>query len=76
MAAATKRPVFWHQIQGHADNHNYKLDDDGTQRCHLCGAVEEISSRADVDERTLRAAAHLVHAVREHYDTTIEEWNA
>lgn len=75
--ASKKKAVLWHQVTGrHPDNHTYRLAADGTQRCHLCGEVEDVRLRPGVDERTQRAAAHLVHAVREHPDVTIEEWEA
>jgi hypothetical protein len=56
-------------------NHNYVLFSDGTQRCHLCNEVEPPLRRPSGDERTDRAAMHMVHKVRAHLATTAKEWN-
>jgi hypothetical protein len=65
-------PRWWAALP---DNRNYVLDGDGTQRCHLCGEVEPPLRASSGDERTDRAAMHLVHGVRAHLDVTAEEWN-
>jgi hypothetical protein len=56
------------------DNHNYVINETGEQRCHLCGVLEPPLREPTGDERTDRAAMHLVHGVREHLDLTLEEW--
>lgn len=71
-----KRPMLWWAMPGRPDNHNYVLGPSGTQRCHLCSAVEPPLRVSSGDERTDRAAMHLVHGVREHLDVTEKEWSA
>lgn len=64
----------WWSAPGIPNNHGYKLGADGTQRCHLCGEVEVPLRAPTGDDRTARAAAHLVHGVRAHLDATPEDW--
>ena len=66
----------WWSAPGIPDNHNYELDLDGVQICHLCGEVEPPLRVPTGDERTDRAAMHLVHGVRAHLDVTAKEWSA
>jgi len=65
----------WWAAPGAVDNHTYTLEVGGTQRCHLCGKVEQPLRKPTGDERTDRAAMHLVHGVLWHLDATAAEWN-
>lgn len=65
----------WWAVAGGPDNHNYALTVDGTQRCRLCGEVEPPLRHPTGDERTDRAAMHLVHGVRAHLNATAKEWS-
>lgn len=76
-------PKLWWAAAGFPDNHNYVLVPGvGTtaqggvaQLCHLCGEVEPPLRVSTRDERTDRAAMHLVHGVRFHLNATTEEWS-
>jgi len=58
------------------NNHNYLLvGSPATQLCHLCHAIEPRLQVSFGDERTDRAAMHMVHKVREHLHTSAKEWN-
>lgn len=70
----------WWAAPGDASNHNYVLRlndylDRLEQFCHLCGELEPPLRQPTGDERTDRAAMHLVHGVRAHLNTTAKEWN-
>jgi hypothetical protein len=65
----------WWATPGLPDNHNYVLRPDGSQACHLCSEIEPPLRVPTGDERTDRAAAHLVHGVRAHLDVTAKEWS-
>lgn len=45
------------------------------QCCHLCSEIEPPLRHPSGDERTDRAAMHMVHKVRAHLNTTAKEWN-
>lgn len=70
----TKPEPRWWAGAGFPNNHNYVLKG-GQQFCHLCGAVEPPLRQPSGDERTDRAAMHLVHGVTAHLNTTAKEWN-
>lgn len=65
----------WWAAPGLPDNHNYVLGLGGRQLCHLCGELELPLRQPSGDERTDRAAMHLVHGVTAHLDATAKEWN-
>jgi hypothetical protein len=74
--ATTKPEPRWWAAVGGVDNHTYKVDAKGVQRCHMCGEVEPPLAKPGKDERTNRAAMHMVHGVKAHLNTTVKEWNA
>ena len=82
------KTIKWWAAAGVIDNHNYvgswvvelgaPLGQPAhwVQCCHLCGEIEPPLRQPTGDERTDRAAMHLVHGVTAHLDATAEEWNA
>lgn len=64
----------WWAAPGVPDNHNYAIGP--AQICHLCGEIEPPLRVPTGDDRTDRAAMHLVHGVRAHLDVTAKEWSA
>lgn len=55
------------------DNHNYDIGP--AQICHICSEIEPSLRHPTGDERTDRAAMHMVHKVRAHLHATTREWN-
>lgn len=66
----------WWATPGGPDSHNYTVDATGAQRCHICDEVESLLRQPTSDEKTNRAAMHMVHGVRAHLDATAKEWES